>query len=279
MEGYGLEKVHEANLKILDEVDRICKKYRIRYMLDAGTLLGAVRHKGFIPWDDDVDIIFTRSQYEAFMKVAARELPDTMEVMDYRTLHGGKGFYDFTSRILYLPSKKHENGPEMEFYGGKLNHLWVDLFVLDELPDSGWAASAVRLFQTLLYGLAMGHRYRLDFSKYQGKELAAVKFLSAVGKCLPMKGIFALQRRFSLLFDSGKHGKLYASNYQPDFLYVTWEKAWAEKTSQVEFEGRSLMAPADPDGVLRMLYGDYMKLQPEEQRVPSHSSMAIQIYR
>ena len=103
--------------------------------------------------------------------------------------------------------------------------------------------------------------------------------LSAVGKCLPMKGIFALQRRFSLLFDSGKHGKLYASNYQPDFLYVTWEKAWAEKTSQVEFEGRSLMAPADPDGVLRMLYGDYMKLPPEEQRVPSHSSMAIQIYR
>ncbi len=78
-----------------------------------------------------------------------------------------------------------------------------------------------------------------------------MKFLSAVGKCLPMKGIFALQRRFSLLFDSGKHGKLYASNYQPDFLYVTWEKAWAEKTSQVEFEGPLLMAPADPDGVLR----------------------------
>lgn len=278
MEGYGLEKVHGANLKILDELDRICRKYRIRYMLDAGTLLGAVRHRGFIPWDDDVDIIFTRSQYEAFLKVAARELPETMELMDYRSLHGGRGFYDFTSRILYLPSRRHEDGPEMAFYEGKLNHLWVDLFVLDELPEGKTAAALVRGAQTLLYGLAMGHRYRLDLAKYRGAEKAAVAALSAVGRILPMRWIFCWQRRLSLLFDNGKHSRYYASNYQPDFLYVTIERGWADETSEVEFEGRKLLAPSCPDQVLTMLYGDYMKLPPKEQRLPSHSSMEIKIY-
>ena len=71
MKTYDMSRVHEANLTILKEIDRICRKYNIRYMLDAGTLIGAVRHKGFIPWDDDADVAFTRNQYEAFMKGAA----------------------------------------------------------------------------------------------------------------------------------------------------------------------------------------------------------------
>ena len=83
---YDLTKVHETNLKILKEIDRICRKYKIKYMLDAGTLLGAVRHQGFIPWDDDADVAFTRSNYEAFLKVVKRELPDTMEPVSYTHL-------------------------------------------------------------------------------------------------------------------------------------------------------------------------------------------------
>ena len=59
---YDMSRVHQANLTILKEIDRICRKYNIKYMLDAGTLIGAVRHKGFIPWDDDADVAFTRNQ-------------------------------------------------------------------------------------------------------------------------------------------------------------------------------------------------------------------------
>ena len=142
-----LTRVHEANLKLLKEIDRICRKYRIQYMLDSGTLLGAVRHKGFIPWDDDADVVFTRPNYEKFLKVAERELPKGMTLLRPQDIRGGRVFYDFTTRILYDNSRVHEDNGQMRFYEGKLNHLWVDLFVLDRLPEGKFGAFFAKFLQ------------------------------------------------------------------------------------------------------------------------------------
>ena len=178
---YDLTKVHEINLKILKEIDRICRKYKIKYMLDGGTLLGAVRHKGFIPWDDDADIAFTRNNYEAFLKVVRRELPDTMELLMPEDFQGGRAFFDFTARVIYKNSRRHEDSPEVQYYEGKLNHLWVDLFIIDELPQSKAAAGFTRLLHKSIYLLAMGHRSHLDFSKYSLFHKLAVGGGFAVG--------------------------------------------------------------------------------------------------
>lgn len=275
---YDLTKVHETNLKILKEIDRICRKYRIKYLLDAGTLLGAVRHKGFIPWDDDADVAFTRNNYDAFMKVVRRELPDSMQLLTPQDFRGGTGFYDFTARIIYKNSRTHEDSEEMQFYEGKLNHLWVDLFTIDELPSGKAASTVTLLMHKAIYGLAMGHRYRLDYSKYSLFHKLAVGGLATAGKMVPMKAIFKMQRMVALKDKRGRSNLRYYSNYQPDFLYVTLQKEWCEETVDLEFCDTRLMAPRNWNEVLTWIYGDYMKLPPKEARVPSHSSMQIEIY-
>ena len=277
-EHYDMSKVHEASLKILKEIDRICRKYKIRYALDAGTLIGAVRHKGFIPWDDDADVVFLRSQYEAFVKVAGRELPDTMELLFPDSYRDGKAFFDFTPRIIYKNSRCHEDSPEMNFYGGKLNHIWVDLFILDKLPASPAGATVTRFVHKAIYGLAMGHRPGLDFKKYSLIHKIFVGGLAGVGRFVPLGLIFAMQRAAALKDRRSRGTRWYYSNYQPDYLYVTLEGSWCEAVEDAAFEDAQLMIPKGWHEVLTEVYGDYMQLPPEEKRVPTHSSQQIEIW-
>ncbi len=277
-EHYDMSKVHAASLKILKEIDRICRKYKIRYALDAGTLIGAVRHKGFIPWDDDADVVFLRSQYEAFVKVAGRELPDTMELLLPDSYRDGRAFFDFTPRIIYKNSRCHQDSPEMNFYGGKLNHIWVDLFILDKLPASPAGAAATRFVHKAIYGLAMGHRPGLDFKKYSLIHKIFVGGLAGVGRFIPLRLISAMQRAAALKDRRSRGTRWYYSNYQPDYLYVTLEGSWCEAVEDAAFEDAQLMIPKGWHEVLTEVYGDYMQLPPEEKRVPTHSSQQIEIW-
>ena len=277
-EHYDMSKVHAASLKILKEIDRICRKYKIRYALDAGTLIGAVRHKGFIPWDDDADVVFLHSQYEAFVKVAGRELPDTMELLLPDSYRDGRAFFDFTPRIIYKNSRCHQDSPEMNFYGGKLNHIWVDLFILDKLPASPAGAAATRFVHKAIYGLAMGHRPGLDFKKYSLIHKIFVGGLAGVGRFIPLRLIFAMQRAAALKDRRSRGTRWYYSNYQPDYLYVTLEGSWCEAVEDAAFEDAQLMIPKGWHEVLTEVYGDYMQLPPEEKRVPTHSSQQIEIW-
>ena len=273
-----LANVHRANLNILMEIDRICRKEGIQYLLDAGTLLGAVRHKGFIPWDDDADVAFTRENYSRFIRAAKKELAPGMTLLEPGDLRKGTAFFDFTARILYDNSRTHEDSEEMEFYEGKLNHLWVDLFILDELPENRFQAAFTKFLHKAIYGLAMGHRYRLDFAKYSLPEKIMVGGLSFAGRFLPMKLIRRMQFCAAVKDRKGKSSLCYYSNYQPDYLYVTLKKKWCSQTVDMEFEGETLMAPAGWHEILTLVYGDYMTLPPEEKRVPAHSDMEIEIW-
>jgi lipopolysaccharide cholinephosphotransferase len=275
---FDLTRVHETNLKMLKEIDRICRKYKIRYSLDSGTLLGAIRHGGFIPWDDDVDVVFTRSNYEAFAKVARRELPDGMSFVEPNEYHGGKAFYDFVSRVLYEKSQKFEESDKMEFYDDKISKLCVDLFVADDLPDGKLAKLLTKLSHCIIYGLALGHRYKINYSDYQGVMKATVFVLSGIGRLIPFSVTYRVWKSLCRK-DKKKNTHLYFySTYAPNYFHVEMEKSDMDKVADTAFDGATLMIMEGWDAYLKQVYGDYMTLPPEEKRIPEHSDMEIKIY-
>ncbi len=174
----------------------------------------------------------------------------------------------------------------MVYYDGKLNHLWVDIFILDSIPDNKFSDRITRFRQKMLYGFAMTKRYKLDMSKYKGTDRIKVSILSFLGKGMDMRRLFRKQEELSVKYNAHPTGgnakktptkNLYYSNYQPDFLHDTIKRVWSEKTTELMFEGHLLMAPAGYDSVLKEIYGDYMQLPPEESRVPSHSD-SIEVF-
>ena len=115
---FDLTKVHEVNLKLLKEIDRICRKYKIKYALDSGTLLGAVRHGGFIPWDDDVDIIVPINEIDFFVDIMRKELPDKYIVYSKED--------NPYNRILFPRICMRNNNPLVAY---------IDVFPMVGLPD------------------------------------------------------------------------------------------------------------------------------------------------
>ena len=276
---YGMLALQKVNLYILQEIDRICKKYKINYTLDSGTLLGAIRHGGFIPWDDDADIAMTRSNFEAFRRIVKRELSDKLDFIMPNEFKNGKVFYDFTPRIIYKPSARHKKNDKKDPYEGKLNHLWVDIFIIDKLPKSKPLQRLTLFSQKLIYLFSMGHRKKLDLKKYKGSMKIAVSVFSIIGKIISMKYLFRLQDRLSKLFyKSRKSSTLYYSNYQPDYIDIKVNKDWYEKYLNIKFEDTVLSIIDEYDSVLQLVYGDYMTPPPKADRVPTHGSMEIEVY-
>lgn len=275
---FDLTRVHETNLKMLKEIDRICRKYKIKYALDAGTLLGAVRHQGFIPWDDDVDVVFTRTNYEMFAKVVRRELPEAMSFVEPNEYHGGKAFFDFVPRIIYEKSQKFEDSGKTAFYDDKISRLWVDLFVVDDLPEGKMAKSLSKLIRCVVYGLALGHRWKIQYSDYKGIMKLFVGVLSNLGKLVPFPVTYKLWRFLDHKKGDRDSRLCFYSNYAPDYYYVEVEKEWVNQVKEVPFEDTKLFIPAGWEPYLKQVYGDYMKLPPKEKQIPEHSDMEIKIY-
>ena len=272
VDGYqkNLEKAHQINQIILKRFKEVCEKYNITYYLDSGSLLGAVRHQGFIPWDDDVDIALKRADYEKLLQIPKEEWGEGWEFITYRELGQEKSFVDFITRLIYLketvPNRIFAKMDKKEKYE---NHLVLDLLVLDNAYDSNLKQRILLGKIIVLYGMAMGHRSRLEFAEYKGFTKIIVFLLSRIGRLFSLKWIYDQYEKVCSSVPE-KNERLFIANYSIPYIGKLFEKEWYEGTRPLFIEGEAFSAPKDYHAVLQSIYGEYMELPPEKSRVPKH---------
>jgi lipopolysaccharide cholinephosphotransferase len=268
-----LEDVQRVNLTLLREVDRVCRAHDITYFLDSGTLLGAVRHKGTIPWDDDADIAMTVSDYERFAALADAELAEGFSFVP-PSRYGDHVFYDYIPHIVYENSRVRADDEEMRFYDGLLNHIVLDIFIIDDAPSSPARQSLQRFKLKLLYGLGWGHRYHIDYQDYAVSQKIGVWLLSHIGRLFSQRSIARAYWRCARWFEGTGSPCCFMTNYiltELDRIY-RWE--WFAQAVDLDYDGCRFMAPVGYHEVLTALFGDYMQLPPEDQRRPAHYDLS-----
>jgi lipopolysaccharide cholinephosphotransferase len=252
-EGTTLRRMQHKMVEILDVVDAICKKHSLQYWLCAGSLLGAVRHGGFIPWDDDLDIAMMRSDYKKLLKALKKELPSTYYLQTPRERYYDPPF----AKVRDTKSKITDNWEQAKWY--KQNGIYIDIFPVE------YAYPKLRQFINFFYmrsrnPLKRGHPFRSPkiFFKY---------FVALLMHPFTTAAVFL--------------ARLYCTINRP--ATITQNYAWhnivqEEKDifplQEVVFEGKKYPAPCSYDGYLRKFYGDYMQIPPKEQR-PAHVSNVI----
>ncbi len=259
-EGYHLtdeelRQVQEIQQDLIAEVKRICNKCGIHYNMVGGTMLGAIRHKGYIPWDDDADIGFLRSEYEKFRKACKIELDHKKYYMqDLRDTEGYRWGY---GKLRRKNTKFIRLGQEFMPYEQGIS---IDLMPFDNVPDN-MLARRVHFFRCFLYRKLFWSEVGSRVEKNTGKRI-----IYKLIRLIPMKVILKSYQRF---IDKGQRKKTRLVRIltfpTPKGVYG-YERRWYLQLAQYPFGNMMLPGAKDYDGYLRIKYGNYKVLPPIEKR-------------
>ncbi len=265
-------KLRMCLLEIMDEFDRVCRKNGIKYSMAFGTMLGAVRHKGFIPWDDDMDVFMDRENYLKFAAVAEKDLKKPFE------------FISITNNNKYgippVPRVMKGNTTMIEtcrYHEKWHNGIFVDIFVYDNISDDPVEARKIRhkvdVYTNLLTWKNRGAIFE-DATSFSGRIKKAIKNIVC---CVLPSSFFAKRieknkMRFMGTKTKNKCMHCYPFGDQMDLL----EPAEFDSYVDLDFEGRKYMCISGYDHFLSLTYGNYMEYPPEEERVPGHHLTCIE---
>lgn len=256
-----LSDLKAIQLEILQDVHDFCVKNGIRYSLAYGTLLGAIRHKGFIPWDDDIDIFMPRQDYEKFMTT-------------YKSSRYKQIFKYRETGILYPYGKVCDSHTEMiELANNSISSgVFIDIFPMDEIPSDISKANKLRNKLKILLKLKIIKDVRL-----KGRSVSKALILALVKMMTFPISYKSILRSYNIVIDKANR---MGSGTLTDYNTISHDRINVQQSTfnsliPIKFEDRKFLAFENADEVLTMLYNDYMKLPPIEQQTTHHAFTAF----
>lgn len=261
-----IEELKKIQLDILLEVHSFCINKGIRYSLDSGTLIGAIRHKGYIPWDDDIDIIMPRPDYNQFLK----EFNGSVSHLE---VYAPELDWNYYAPYANVCDKRTILSEGLNGHRGKEMGIKIDIFPVDgtSLEYKEYERSLKRIDKLNAYLYVK----RTSFKESNMNSLRAVMYIIKMRLFSLFRTYSSIQKQIAKIsteFDFNE------SEYAAKLSY-TWTKNRCKRTvfenyMNSEFEGHQLMILKGYDEYLRKMYGDYMQLPPEDQRVAHHGFVA-----
>ena len=257
-------KLKQLLLEMLDDIVHVCHINNIRFYLIGGSMLGAIRHKGIIPWDDDIDVAMPREDYEKFKIIAPHALSSRFKFV---TNQLDKNYHYFFGKIY------HESTTLIEFEDPfYVAGVFIDIFPIDGMPT----LKLFRNIHSFIFQKAQSVSYIVARSKPEKvvsiKNL--IKFL--INKCFTLTTVMSICEKLARMysFNSSKYVANLAGAWGKK--EITLKANFADSVYR-EFEGRLLPLPNGYENILVELYGDYMKLPPEDKQKSHHNQYYINL--
>ena len=252
-----IDKIRATEMEILDVVVEVCNRFSLKYSLAYGTLIGAIRHGGFIPWDDDIDIIMPREDYERLKKVWKDSKMKGYYIHDYYT------DVNCTNNFMKIRKEHTTFYSKSKFDSPKMSGIFIDIFPADRVPKRKvsriiqYCASAINLLYSRQY--SSGTRGFIGIG-----EKILLKVPRGIQVCVRNKAEkikrYWNKNNCGYYVNAATIGE--CKKYFPENMF--------ESFVEVEFHGKKYKATAEYDSFLTSMYGDYMKLPPESERVWGH---------
>ncbi|MDQ8371298.1 LicD family protein [Enterococcus faecium] len=262
------EKIHEAELEVAKHFVEICKKNNLEYFMLGGTFLGAVRHKGFIPWDDDMDFGMPRRDYEQFIKIVK-----TQNNGDYLLAifeDGNNHDYPIKLESTKQRIKEFSTGKE------RVRNAWIDIFPLDGMPNSKLAQNVQKFRLLSLRALFKLSQLSKNVSVDNPYRTSTEKIIISVGRIIRLEKLLSEEKLFHKLDRQLKKYSYENSDFVVNFMGAykfkeMFPKKIYEDLISYEFEDVTFKAPTDYDLVLTQMYGDYL-VPPKDEDKNKHNT-------